>query len=341
MISRATTFLISLAAFAALALPSAADAATHQAVSANWAGYAVSKPGVKFRRVSGTWVQPAASCLAGERRYSAYWVGLGGFHSDSRALEQIGTQVDCSSKAKPVYAAWYELVPAAPVPIRLAVRPGDRMSASVTVVGKTVKVYIANRTRGTRFATKLRAPRVDVSAAEWIVEAPSACTSDGCTPLPLANFGTASFTGATATDSAGHAGPIASPTWSPTALLLAPGDLGSFPSAVASEASLAGATPSELSAGGDGFTVTYQPSPATAPAPPPTVPSPPAVAPAPPPVAPTPPATAPAPPPAPPAPPATAPAPPPAAPAPPTTFPVPPTTLPVPPITFPGVPPLG
>jgi hypothetical protein len=335
---RATALLTSLAALAALAVPTAADAATHQAVSANWAGYAVSKPGVKFRRVAGTWVQPAASCLAGERKYSAYWVGLGGFHSDSRALEQIGTQVDCSSKGKPVYAAWYELVPAAPVPIRLAVRPGDRMSASVTVVGKTVKVYVANRTRGTHFATKLRAHQVDVSAAEWIVEAPSACTTDGCTPLPLADFGSASFTGAKATDTAGHAGPIASPTWSPTALLLAPGDLGSFPSAVASEASLAGATPSGLSDGGDGFTVTYQPSPATAPAPP-SAPGPPPSAPAPPPVAPAPPPVAPAPPA--PVPPPAAPAPPTPTPAPPTTLPVPPTTLPVPPVPLPGVPPVG
>ena len=40
----------------------------------------------------------------------------------------------------------------------------------------------------------------DVSAAEWIAEAPSACTRSGkCRPLPLTNFGAVSFSKATAT----------------------------------------------------------------------------------------------------------------------------------------------
>jgi len=64
-----------------------ADAAT---TSSNWGGYAVSAPRVKFKHIVASWVQPAATCKAGRRSYSATWVGLGGYHTGSAALEQIG-----------------------------------------------------------------------------------------------------------------------------------------------------------------------------------------------------------------------------------------------------------
>jgi len=38
-----------------------------------------------------------------------------------------------------------------------------------------------------------------VSAAEWIAEAPSTCNNNRCTPLTLTNFGSLTFTNATAT----------------------------------------------------------------------------------------------------------------------------------------------
>ena len=72
--------------------------------SSNWAGYAVSGSGTgttptSFTAVSGSWVQAAATCTAGSPGYSAFWVGLGGFATGSRTLEQIGTEADCSSAA--------------------------------------------------------------------------------------------------------------------------------------------------------------------------------------------------------------------------------------------------
>jgi hypothetical protein len=214
-------------------------------------------------------VQPAASCAAGPRRYSAYWLGLGGFHSSSNALEQIGTQVDCSSIGEAVYSAWYELVPAGPVHIALAVRPGDTISASAAVSGHSVKLYIANRTTGAIFSRRVHANHIDVTSAEWVVEAPSTCDLIGCEPLPLANFGSASFTGATATTTAGHSGVIADPAWATTAITLSP----SADRGVGTDLNLPGssarATPGDLSAGGDGFTVTYQDAPPPAPGPPP------------------------------------------------------------------------
>jgi hypothetical protein len=270
MSRRTTTVLAALAALLPFSLPAHADAATHPARSSNWSGYAVSKHDVRFRRVAGTWVQPAARCAAGPRRYSAYWLGLGGFHSTSTALEQIGTQVDCSSLGEAVYSAWYELVPAAPVHISIPLRPGDTLSASVIVSRHAVKLYLANRTTGARFATQRRAERVDVTSAEWVVEAPSACDAVGCQPLPLANFGTASFSNASATNTAGHRGPIADPAWAATAITLTPfADHGIGTDRILPGSS-AEAKPGDLSATGDGFTVTYQDLPASAPGTPPT-----------------------------------------------------------------------
>jgi Peptidase A4 family len=258
-----------LAVAVALVAPAGAPASTWATTSSNWAGYAVSKPGTRFGRVSATWVAPAAKCSAGGRRYSAVWLGLGGLHSTSKALEQVGTEADCAG-GKAHYSAWYELVPAGPVNVKLTVRPGDTISASVTVSGHAVKLFIANRTRGTSFSTQLQADAVDVTSAEWIVEAPSACVDNGgCRTLPLADFGATSFAGVRATSATGHSGTISDPAWSAVAITLSP-RRGPGSMRFATEAGSGTASPADLSPAGDAFTVTYQPAADGAPpAPPP------------------------------------------------------------------------
>jgi hypothetical protein len=260
--------LAMLVALLALALPTAAHA-TIQRDSINWAGYAASGNGAQFKRVAATWVQPAVTCLPGDPRYSAYWVGLGGLHTTAKALEQIGTEADCDSTGEASYTAWYELVPAGSVPVHLTVRPGDTMSASVTVASGVVKVYLNNRTRGTHFSKTLHATPLDVTSAEWIVEAPATCEPAGCHVLPLADFGTASFAGASATSMGGHIGTITDQNWSATALTLSPDVGGLVPTT-----STAGATPGDLSAGGDGFTVSYNDGTTIPPPPAPAAPAP-------------------------------------------------------------------
>jgi hypothetical protein len=253
---RRIALLASLAA-ALLAAPAAADAAT--TTSSNWAGYAVSKPGVKFRRVAATWVMPTATCSAtGRRHYSAAWLGLGGYHTSSTALEQIGTEADCTPKGTPSYSAWYELVPSDPVDIDLTIKPGDTLSSSVTVSGHTVKLYLANRTRGTVFTKQLNADRIDITSAEWIVEAPSACYGNRCDTLPLANFGSTSFAGAKATSATGHQGAINDSAWSPTSIALRSDGGRTFGGRFASDSGSGGASPGDLTATGDGFAVTYE-----------------------------------------------------------------------------------
>src|ERR1700754_261618 len=76
---------------------SAATASDAQ-TSANWAGYAAT--GQQFSKVSGTWVQPEASCDSGSGD-AAFWVGIGGATQESSNVEQGGTAVGCSNSSRP------------------------------------------------------------------------------------------------------------------------------------------------------------------------------------------------------------------------------------------------
>ena len=106
---RSVRNLAVLTVLAVLAVASAARADT--VTSDNWSGYAVHGSGVTFRSVSGTWVQPESTCVSGTKTYSAFWVGIGGYSLTSSGLEQVGTELDCSSDGTAVLSAWYELVP--------------------------------------------------------------------------------------------------------------------------------------------------------------------------------------------------------------------------------------
>jgi Peptidase A4 family len=233
------------------------------AVSSNWAGYAVTSSDLTapttFTRVSSRWVEPAAACDSGGRTYSAFWVGLGGFAQDSQALEQIGTEADCSAAGNARYAMWYELVPAASVPIKLKVFPGNAIAASVSVKGTKVTLQIRNLTRKTKFTKTLRMSAPDLSSAEWVAEAPSACNSFGrCDQLPLSNFGSIAFTRASATAN-GHTGAITDSAWGSTPIQLVPD-----PNATSIEfggASTARAVPSTPSPDGTAFSVAWQAAP--------------------------------------------------------------------------------
>jgi hypothetical protein len=234
--------------------------------SSNWAGYAVTDNGTAattgaapttFSNVSGSWTQPKAACTIGSQTYSAFWVGLGGFSDGSQALEQIGTEANCSATGKPSYSVWYELVPAAPVTIKLKLAPGDSFSASVAVTGSSVSLRIANNTRRTFFTRNLTMTSPDLTSAEWIAEAPSSCSSRGdCRPLPLTNFGTALFTASSVTGN-GHVGTISDPAWAASAVNLQGTSGGLFRGRFASTMPAANATPSPLSSDGSSFSVAW------------------------------------------------------------------------------------
>ena len=252
-------------ALAALAVTVAAPtalAAAASAVSANWAGYAVT--GTAFTSVSGSWVEPAASCKSSTETAtaSAFWVGLGGERSSSQALEQTGTEADCLADGTVRYSAWYELVPAASVRVSLAVTAGDRIAASVRARARSVTVELRDLTTGRSFTKTLTMAAPDISSAEWIAEAPATSTPGGETILPLTDFGTVHFTSATATASSGRSGTVADPAWTATRIVLrsssrggGPGPFGPFASDTASSAE---ATPTKLLAGGSAFEVKWR-----------------------------------------------------------------------------------
>jgi hypothetical protein len=206
-----------LAAICSLAAAPVASADT--ASSTNWAGYAVH--GASFRRVLGSWRQPSVSCHRGSEGFSAYWVGLGGFSVGAQALEQIGTEADCLSDGTESLSAWYEMVPAASVTIPMIVAPGDLIDAEVTVRGHAATLTLIDRTRHRAFSRTVRSGPVDVSSAEWIVEAPSDC-SIACTTLPLADFGSAVFSAARAQPVGGPAGTLTDRRYRLTTINLQP-----------------------------------------------------------------------------------------------------------------------
>jgi hypothetical protein len=258
-----STRAIVAAAIAAVAgLIGAPSALADSSQSSNWAGYAIHRTGVTFTRVIGTWTQPTASCTAGEPTYSSLWVGIGGYGLRSQALEQIGTEADCTGGGTAVSSAWYELVPQASHTIRLTIHPGDAVRASVQVSGREVSLTLADLTRHRSFTRRVRASAVDTGSAEWIVEAPSACAGESqssCQILPLADFGSAGFSSSSATSAGGHTGSIGDRKWTTTKISLSSDGrqfvgAGGPPGAVAG---LVTAVPSALGADGTAFTITY------------------------------------------------------------------------------------
>jgi hypothetical protein len=138
--------------------------------SSNWSGYAVL--GSSFAWAKGSWIVPKATCSGVTRaQYSAFWVGLDGYTSET--VEQTGTDSDCDGPT-PSYYAWYEFYPKASINIAsVPVRPGDAISATVfydTSIDEFV-IRITNETTGTTFQK--------ASAVKGA--------------LPLSDFGTVSF----------------------------------------------------------------------------------------------------------------------------------------------------
>ena len=257
--------LAASAVLAASAAPAVAAGPPTRSISSNWAGYVAlgSGPTARFTSVAGTWRQPHVSCSAGRASYSAVWVGLGGYHQSASTLEQVGTDADCSSTGRAVYSSWYELLPAGPVELPIRIRPGDVVASSVTTRGLHVTLRIRDVTSGTRFSTTARVARLDLSSAEWIVEAPSECqTSGACTTLALSDFGDVAFAGASAT-ARGHTGAISDPLWSATALELRQstprtGGRGQAGASGQPADSIVAATPGDTTPASGAFSVSWQ-----------------------------------------------------------------------------------
>lgn len=156
--------------------------------SGNWSGYVATGGG--FTSVGAGWTAPAVAC-GSQATYSSFWIGLDG--DGSTTVEQIGTEADCSG-GSPVYAAWYEMYPGGPVEFSSAVSPGDALHASVAYGGSgSFTLVLADRTKGWSHTISAHLDNPALASAEVIAEAPS----DAAGVLPLSDFRSVAFTGAT------------------------------------------------------------------------------------------------------------------------------------------------
>lgn len=204
---RRTTAAIALTtaiSAALLATPAATAVIVHGAVwtaprdirnstSANWSGYAATGGG--FTSVSAGWTEPGVTCRS-QTSYASFWIGLDGDGSSS--VEQIGTEADCSG-GRPSYSAWYEMYPAGPVGVPGPISPGDALHASVVSNGSgRFTLTISDRTKNWSHTYIQHLNNPALASAEVIAEAPS----DSSGVLPLSDFGSVTFTGATANGAA-------------------------------------------------------------------------------------------------------------------------------------------
>jgi hypothetical protein len=178
-------------------------------LSTNWSGYAVSAA-TAFTNVTGSWVQPTATCARRSTTYSSFWVGIDGYSSGS--VEQLGTDSDCS-RGNPTYYAWYEMYPAGSVTLPYAVQPGDTLSGGVARSDNSYTLTLTDTRKGVlqwNFTHSVSGSNAN-SSAEWVAEAPELCNFFSCQLASLTNFGTISFTQAQAATGGANA-PISSLT---------------------------------------------------------------------------------------------------------------------------------
>ena len=209
-----------------------------ESTSGNWSGYAVPLEGSGvsdiFSDVQGTWTVPTVTGNKGSTAYSSTWVGLDGYNNGT--VEQIGTEQDWTGGRQQNYA-WFEMYPSGGYEIGgFPVDPGDSISVQVQYVGQNnvqaggrgrgveksvftrgklggrnrptngrgnsvkesvFKLTIENTTKNVSYSVPTSYTTVTLAAqtsAEWIAEAPSSSRV-----LPLADFGTVSFSGCNAT----------------------------------------------------------------------------------------------------------------------------------------------
>jgi hypothetical protein len=224
-----------------------------ESTSGNWSGYAVPLEGSgvtdTFSDVQGTWTVPTVTGNKGSRSttYSSTWVGIDGYNDGT--VEQIGTEQDWTGGGQQNYA-WFEIYPSGGYEIEgFPVDSGDSISAQVQYVGQSnvqgnrgrsveqsvfkrgelggrkrpangsgqseeesvFKLTIVNITKNVSFSVPTSYTTVasaSQASAEWIAEAPSSSEV-----LPLADFGTVSFSGCNATSTGSRGEPEAINFW--------------------------------------------------------------------------------------------------------------------------------
>jgi hypothetical protein len=183
---------------------------TALATTSNWSGYVQADN--TYTAVSGSWTVPTLTCNSSTDEYASEWVGIDGVQDTT--VEQDGTNTDCDGSI-PEYGAWWEMYGDDTTaandgysvelsPVTYPVAPGDVISASVNFNSGANEwtLGLSDATAHWTFSTNVvqSNPSPDQSSAEWIVESPEICpTPTTCAQGPLSDFGSVTFTNASAT----------------------------------------------------------------------------------------------------------------------------------------------
>ena len=173
--------------------PASSPAVVTATATTNWSGYGLDAKNVTA--IHAVWIVPTAAASPATG-YASTWVGIGGQTTDD--LIQAGTEQDIEDGV-PTYYAWVETLPDDTLgvsPRRLPVRPGDLFAVTITNSGgDNWSIMLENRTTNQHLSLAVTYPSCKCSA-EWIEEVPDLADVSNA---PLANFGTVTFTEATAT----------------------------------------------------------------------------------------------------------------------------------------------
>jgi Peptidase A4 family len=168
-------------------------------VSINWSGYGALSSTKKFNYVHATFVQPAVKCDGVKNQLTSNWVGIDGYNDQT--VEQDGTSVQCGGPngMTPEYEAWYEMFPGPSANV-FRVNPGDIIDISVTYASGSFTMAETDLTTGKTSSVTAKNASAKRDSAEWVIERPAFCnsTETKCFLTELANYGTTSMSGATA-----------------------------------------------------------------------------------------------------------------------------------------------
>ncbi|KAI0656094.1 acid proteinase [Cubamyces menziesii] len=176
--------------------------------SSNWSGAVLNAPANTFKSVTGTFVVPvpkAPSGGSGGFYSTSAWVGIDGDTCDTAILQ---TGIDFTiNNGEVSYDAWYEWYPEYAFDFSgFQVSEGHTITTNVIATSLTTGIAtIINHSTGQQVAHLFNLPEFPLCGqdAEWIVED----YEENGQLVPLANFGTVTFTDASAGTSSGAVGP--------------------------------------------------------------------------------------------------------------------------------------
>ncbi|EIW52514.1 aspergillopepsin [Trametes versicolor FP-101664 SS1] len=174
---------------------------TNAEFSTNWSGAVMSAGANTFKSVTGTFTIPTPREPSGQtsEHSASAWVGIDG---DTCGTAILQTGIDFTvTNGRTSFDAWFEWFPDFAHDFTgISLAAGNSITVSVTATSRTggTATIVNHSTGQTVSHTFSGQPALCEQDAEWIVED----FEEGNSLVPLANWGTVTFTGATANGAA-------------------------------------------------------------------------------------------------------------------------------------------